>query len=441
MKVKPYKWQISLTKKYSGKGIVEAAPGSGKTFGAILLIKKRNYQNILVAVPTLPLKKQWTDILEKQKVSANVIVETFHKLYKNPSDITYDLMIVDECHRSTSPKFRKLYQQQSYKHILGLSATPNQLSKRFCGDIILSVSLQEANIATFKVIFVPIHLTPKERMFYQRYSYQLGNLINRVDKTYDDRKLIDNIIFKRRGIVYRAENRIPKTVEIMKQNPNKNILVICQRIEQADKLAELTNASVFHSQNNNATVLEDFKSGKIKSLVSVGMLKEGFDKRDIDLLIITSTALTKASHIQSLGRAIRLPNESVIYVLLAKDTTDEKVLKFKNLYDYEIQGNFTGKYDEEPSDILKQYYSADKFSLDYKFNIFKSTKEGRKYYEDNDIIKELRTYLPRGGRFRVTNSKKVLVKQGSNVKVVGTLIKPLEPAVEVVDDISIDWNI
>ena len=443
MKVKPYKWQLELSEKFTGNGIVEAAPGSGKTFGAILLIKKRKYRNILIAVPTLPLKKQWQDNIKKQNVTANTTVETFHKLYKpeHQSTTEYDLMIVDECHRSVSPKFRNLYRYQKYKHILGLSATPNRLSKRFCGEVIIRVSFQEANIATFKVIFVSLELKPRERMFYQKYSYNLGTLMNKVEKQSHDKKLIENIIYKRRGVVYRAENRIPKTVEIMNRYKDKNILVICQRIEQANTLSKITGFPVFHSQNNNNTTLEDFKSGKVKSLISVGMLKEGFDKRDIDVLIITSTALTKASHIQSLGRAIRLPNEAIVYVLLARDTTDEKILSFKNLYDYQIEGNFTGKYDETTPDIIKQYYHSEQFSLDYKFNIFKRTREGRKYYRSNPIVNELKKFLPRGGRFRITSSNKVLIKSDSNVKVVGTIVTPLEPEIEVVDYPFINWEI
>lgn len=443
MKVKPYKWQLELSEKFVNKGIVDSAPGSGKTFGAILLVKKRKYKNILIAVPTLPLKRQWEENLLAQKVTANTTVKTFHKLYK-PEHIPteeYDLMIVDECHRSTSPKFRNLYKHQKYKHILGLSATPNRLSKRFCGDVIIKVSFQEANIAPFKVIFVSLELTPRERMFYQKYSYNLGSLMNKVDPRLQDRKLIESIIYKRRGLVYRAENRIPKTVEIMNANKDKNILVISQRIEQADSLSKLTGFPVFHSQNKNNQVLDDFKSGKIKSLISVGMLREGFDKRDIDILIITSTALTKSAHIQSLGRAIRLPNEALVYVLLARDTTDEKVLSFKNLYDYQIEGNFTGKYDETIPEILKQYYHSKSFSMDYKYNVFKRTSEGRKYYKDNPIVKELRSYLPRGGRFRVTKSNKVLVKSESTVKVVGTLIEPFEFAIEVVDHPGISWEV
>jgi len=443
MKVKPYPWQIKLAEKYKGKGIVEAAPGSGKTLGAILLIKKRQYKNILIAVPTLPLKNQWLQELKKQNVQATIKVETFHRLYKpeHESTQTYELLIVDECHRSISPKFIKLYKYQKYEHILGLSATPNKLAERLCGKIIISVSLQEANIAKFKVVFTSIELTPNERVYYDQYTYKLGNILNRIEDRRKNREIIDAIIYKRRGIVYKAKNRIPKTFSIMEQNKDKNILVICQRIEQANQLSKLTSAAVFHSENKKDQTLQDFKDGKIKTLISVGMLKEGFDKRDIDVLIIASTALTKAAHIQSLGRAIRLPNDAIIYILLARDTTDEKLLKFKNMYDYSIQGKFTGKYDEEMPEIAKQYYKSKSYSLDSRFKIFERTENGRKYFEDNPIIPILRKHLPGGGRFRITKSNKVLIKKDNKIEVVDTLTEPLQHVIEVLDTPNkLDWD-
>lgn len=444
MKVKPYPWQTKLSEIYQGKGIVEAAPGAGKTLGTILLIKKRKYNNILIAVPTLPLKKQWEAELVKQNVQATVKVETFHKLYKpeQASNQTYELLVVDECHRSTSPKFIKLYKYQKHQHVLGLSATPNTFVQRFCGKVIVQVSLQEANIAKFKVIFTSITLQPRERMFYDQYSYKLRSIMSKVDEIHKNRKIIDALTFKRRGVVYRAKNRIPKTYQLIQQHKDKNILVICQRIDQANQLSELTSAPVFHSENKNDQALQDFKDGKVKMLISVGMLREGFDKRDIDVLIIASTALTKAAHIQTLGRAIRLPNDALIYILLARDTTDEKLLKYKTMYDYQIEGSFTGKYDEEVPELAKQYYQSPSYSLDYQHRIFKRTENGRKYFETNPIIQELKKHLPGGGRFRIAKSGKVLIKKENKIEVICTLQTPLKHSIDILDTPKeIDWTI
>ena len=109
----PHEWQSRLLKIFKGKGVVKAFPGTGKTYAAILLIKKNRYKDVIVAVPTRKLKHQWIEELTKLKVF-NAVVETFHILSKQRSlGLKCDFLIVDECHRSTSPVFRRLYKNIS----------------------------------------------------------------------------------------------------------------------------------------------------------------------------------------------------------------------------------------------------------------------------------------------------------------------------------------
>ena len=117
MRMEPYDWQKRLLKIYKGKGVIKAFAGTGKTYATILLLKDRKYKKIIVAVPTRKLKNQWTEELKKFKVK-NTIVETFHILSKDRSKgIKCDILIVDECHRSTSPVFCKIYENIIFNHI------------------------------------------------------------------------------------------------------------------------------------------------------------------------------------------------------------------------------------------------------------------------------------------------------------------------------------
>ena len=87
-------------------------------------------------------------------------------------------------------------------------------------------------------------------------------------------------------------------------------------------------------------------------MISVGMLVEGFDKKNIECLIIVSTAITKAHHVQSIGRAVRLPNDAEIHILLANDTTDEYLLNFRGMYNH-INGNFKKLEEDEKNEPIK----------------------------------------------------------------------------------------
>jgi superfamily II DNA or RNA helicase len=54
--MEPYDWQKRLLRIYKNEGVVKAFAGTGKTYASILLIKDRNFKNIIIAVPTRKLK-------------------------------------------------------------------------------------------------------------------------------------------------------------------------------------------------------------------------------------------------------------------------------------------------------------------------------------------------------------------------------------------------
>ena len=346
MTIVPYEWQNRLLRIYKGNGVIKAFSGTGKTYASILLIKDKDYKKIIIAVPTRKLKNQWMEELKKHKVN-NAIIETFHILSKEKvSGLKCDILVVDECHRSTSPVFRRIYENIVFDQVLGLSATPNKECLDFCGDVIIEVPLADAQISDFTVFFHSVDLSLSEQSKYDEYSAAIGKFFgrmrraNNVDK-WKYRERLDSMIFKRRGLVYNAEARIPKAVDLLKENKDKPTLVICKRIEQADIIAKITGYPVFHSENFDEKALDDFQYDRIPALLSVGMLSEGYDKRNIQCLIIVSTAITEAYHIQSIGRAVRLPDDADIHILLARKTTDEKLLQFRYMYNHKLVGEFS----------------------------------------------------------------------------------------------------
>ena len=433
MKFTPYEWQNRLIKIYNGKGVIKAFAGTGKTFATILLLKNRGYKNIIIGVPTRKLKHQWIEELEKHRVK-NVVVETFHILSKKRSSgLKCDILVVDECHRSVSPVFKRLYDNISYDHILGLSATPNKACLDFCGNIIIDVPIEEAQISDFTVYFHAIDLSPDEQKKYDEYSEAIGRLLCKMRRTrnVDDkwiyREKLDSMIFKRRSLVYNAESRVPKAVELLIGNQGKPTLVICKRIEQANTISRITGYPVYHSKQPNEKALDDFQHDRIPVLLSVGMLSEGYDKRNIKCLIIVSTAITEAYHIQSIGRAVRLPDDADIHILLARKTTDEKLLQFRHMYKHKIIGEFSKSALKPKNPWVEQYYLADEYSIDSEGRIFQKNDKGKQYFKDNPISTSLeRLFNYRGGNFRITKDNLVLAKAGGKIVSLGVLQEPLE---------------
>ncbi|KYK31615.1 MAG: hypothetical protein AYK22_02050 [Thermoplasmatales archaeon SG8-52-3] len=432
MTLTPYEWQNRLTRIYRGKGVIKAFAGTGKTFASILLILDKGFKKVIVAVPTRKLKNQWIEELEKHGLN-NVMVETFHILSKEKSyGLKCEILIVDECHRSTSPVFKRLYENISYENILGLSATPNKSSLEYCGDVIINVPIEDAQICDFIVYFHPIDLSLDERMLYDEYSEAIRRYLGRLKSTDDCekgdiRKKLDSMIFKRRSLVYSAEARIPKAIELLKENKDKPTLVICKRIEQANTISKITNLPVYHSENVDEKALDDFQNDRISALLSVGMLAEGYDKRNIKCLIIVSTAITEAYHIQSIGRAVRLPDDAYIHILLARKTTDEKLLQFRKMYNHKLIGEFSAGALKTRNPWIEQYYIADEYSIDPQGRIFKSSDNGKEYFRGNIMTSELeRLFDYRGGKFRITKENFVLAKRRGKIIPLGMLHEPLE---------------
>jgi len=428
----PHEWQNRLLKIFKKKGVVKAFPGTGKTYAAILLIKNNRYKDIIVAVPTRKLKHQWIEELKKHKVF-NAVVETFHILSKQKSlGLKCDFLIVDECHRSTSPVFRRLYKNISHNHVLGLSATPNKECLEFCGDVIIDVSLEEAKVSDFKVYFHAIDLSPVEKSKYDECSQAIGRYLGRLRRLGDEnkwkiRKNLDSLIFKRRSLVYLADSRVPKAVDLLMKNKDKPTLVICKRIKQADKISGLTGYPAYHSERPHDKALDNFHHDRIPALISVGMLSEGYDKRNIQCLIIVSTAITEAYHIQSIGRAVRLPDDAEIHILLARKTTDEKLLQFRYMYNHEIVGEFSRRALKPSNPWVEQYYISDEYFFDLEGRIFQKNSGGKQYFKDNPITFSLeRLFYYRSCRFRVTRDNLVLAKIGGRIVSLGVLQEPLE---------------
>lgn len=112
--------------------------------------------------------------------------------------------------------------------------------------------------------------------------------------------------------------------------------MFCGSIEQAEALSK----NVIHSKiSHPERVLADFKEGKINELFAVSMLKEGVNIPNIHACIITQLDSKERDFVQKAGRALRNPDDPMVFVFFFRDTRDEEYLKvaLKNLDDKYIQ--------------------------------------------------------------------------------------------------------
>lgn len=111
-------------------GTVNACVGFGKTRIGIMSIKrfldKNPSKSVIIVVPSDPIRLQWMQELENNGLHADV--KTMYDCSKNKYKCA--LLIIDEIHKIASEQLINIFDNISYKIILGLTATFERLDGR-----------------------------------------------------------------------------------------------------------------------------------------------------------------------------------------------------------------------------------------------------------------------------------------------------------------------
>ncbi|MDD3492759.1 MAG: hypothetical protein PHU95_00695 [Candidatus Thermoplasmatota archaeon] len=331
-----YPWQRQVIERYPGRGVVKAVTGAGKSRVGYELAGRRGGRVLVTAASRTTLDEVWRPLMDDLP---HVEYLTFQRIARLPDPRMVghvDLLIVDDCHRATSEKYRRVF-SIPHDNILCLSATPDEESLRLCGDLLCDVGYDQARVSPFVVTFHGVELTPAERDNYEELSKKIAALGKA--RTAKEKKMLDSVIRKRRDLVYRARNRVPYAVDLVRGEHarGRKILVVCQRIDQAEELSgHLQDIPhiVYHSRRMDD--LSGYLSGEVRLCISVGMLQEGFNDPETDVGIVVSTTLSEDFNTQVIGRAIRyVPKKDAdIHIILANGTTDMEVLDYAKNYEH-----------------------------------------------------------------------------------------------------------
>jgi superfamily II DNA or RNA helicase len=301
------------------------------------------------------------------------------------------MLVVDEAHRAGSPSFRAALAIPA-RFRLGLSATPerddldaagepiafaDQAVAQALGDVVFRFGLAEAKAAGLLPSFTIEHhgltLEPEERAEYERQSRQIDGLADRLRSRGITRarartmqgsggesgavaRAYVGAVSMRKDLLYRASQRAPIALRLIRaalRVPENKILVFNERIAEAEKLFRETAATIGdavaleHSQLSIAErrrVLEAFRTGDVRVLISAKSLIEGIDVPDATVGISVASTGSVRQRIQSIGRVLRNAEgkRAVMHLLYVRDTTDDAIYGKENWDD--LTGEATNRY-------------------------------------------------------------------------------------------------
>lgn len=295
--------------------LIQLPTGSGKTFIAKLITLEftSKDQRVLFVTPQKNLMKQTFEefkSLRPQKVYGSESYDPNHLISistlqtaVNRQDLNPDIIIVDEIHYGYSGKMlAELKEANPNSRIIGLSATPYDrdgvLLKGF--DIILDDYDVQYMIKHNHLVDVDAW-TPISK-----------DLIGKIDKVplvadeYDKNEL---------GKLMGNPTAVLEVVNATKEHieKSKKTIVFAVNIKHAELLTEAYkkagfSCEILHSKIDkslNEEVVERFRKGYIKILVSVNMITTGFDVPDTDMAVIARPTKSQNLYKQMVGRILR----------------------------------------------------------------------------------------------------------------------------------------
>ncbi|MBO8180656.1 MAG: DEAD/DEAH box helicase [Archaeoglobus sp.] len=346
------------------RGCVVLPTGSGKTHVAMAAINELSAPTLIV-VPTLALVEQWKDKLRifgeenvgefsgREKELKPLTVATYDSAYVNAEKLgnKFMLLVFDEVHHLPAESYVQTAQMSAAPFRLGLTATferddgRHEILKEVVGGKVFELlpdHLAGKHLAsyTIKRIFVP--LTDEEKKEYEKrekifkgYLRAKGIMLRRSEdfnkivmaSGYDERAYEALRAWEgARKIAFNSKNKIRKLREILDRHRKDKIIIFTRHNELVYRISKVfLIPAITHrtGRDEREEILEGFKTGRFRAIVSSQVLDEGIDVPDANVGVIMSGSGSAREYIQRLGRILRPSKgkkEAVLYELISRGT-------------------------------------------------------------------------------------------------------------------------
>lgn len=279
--------------------------GAGKTaifcYLAYLNTIKKTSNHVLILLHRKELLKQTIEAFKTFEISTDHIdiatIQSFKNTLKTGAT-SYSLIIIDECHHATSNSFQRVLSAYSSVPLIGFTATPARLDGKPLSEIFdrLIVGVDYAYLIKNKYLVDYDYFSPDLNFDFSKWKLKSGDF-DTVDNAFHlDKKAIYGDIIKyldlfKKTIIYSPTVDYSKKLE-----------------SQINEFFKKSVAKEFNGktpQSERDKIIDDFKKNKIKILINVDLIGEGFDVPSCDCVFLLRATQSLTLYIQQAGRALR----------------------------------------------------------------------------------------------------------------------------------------
>ncbi len=349
------------------RGCIVLPTGSGKTLVGIKAIEHINLASIVV-VPTLELLDQWVKALADAfslreddigRIGGGydylqaLTVITYDSAYLRANTIgnRFALIIFDEVHHLPAEGYRSIAEQFASPYRLGLTATIEREDNLhtylplLIGGVVYRAEVKELvkqeYLAPYRIERRYIKLDGDEKEEYERnYSIYI-NALRELGLAYGIngfKKLImlsaknklarEALLARNRAleIAFNSRAKLDELREILAEYKGK-IIIFTQHNNLVYTIAkEFLIPLITHktSMEERRDILQGFKEGRYKAIVTSKVLDEGVDVPDADIGVIVSGTGSSREFIQRLGRLLRAKEgkKALLIEIVSRDTVE-----------------------------------------------------------------------------------------------------------------------
>lgn len=346
------------------RGCIVLPTGSGKTYVALAAISEISAATLIV-VPTLDLVDQWKEKLSifggewvgeytgRRKELKPVTVATYDSAYINAEKLgnRFALLVFDEVHHLPGEAYVQIAEMSAAPYRLGLTATYERedgrhgLLPELVGGKVFELKpddLAGKHLARYAVNRIYVPLTEEERVAYEEkakifreYVRRRGFALKSVEdfqrvvmatgydsRAYDALRAWDEA----RRIAFNSKNKLRKLREILEKHRSDRIIIFTRHNElvyRISKLFLIPAITYRTSKEERRAILEGFRTGRFRAIVSSQVLDEGIDVPDANVAIIMSGSGSAREYVQRLGRILRPARgkeRAILYELVSSET-------------------------------------------------------------------------------------------------------------------------